>query len=541
MKKKSIVGIIVAVAVIVILSIIVVIKLNSNKPNEVVTIDDNYRTYYEIFTYSFYDSDKDGIGDLRGIVEKLDHINDGDNNTMDDLGCNGIWLMPIMPSTTYHKYDVVDYYDIDPEYGTLDDFKVLVEECDKRDIKLIIDFVFNHTSSKHKWFVDAVEYLEQLPPGIEASVDECPYVDYYNFVYGEPSKSGYYRAGDSEYYYEAMFWSEMPDLNLGSDAVRVEIENVAKFWMDMGIGGFRLDAAKEFYSGNVGKNTEVLEWFTSYVKGLDEEAYVVAEVWSQANVITQMYASGIDSMFNFPLARHDGLVAKTVNRHVPNNAALLFGRQLVKYQEDYSKQNPDYIDAPFLANHDMARLAGYYLSHSDRMKMAAGVLMTLNGSPFLYYGEEIGMKSIGKKDESKRTPFIWSNTNDEGMTSGPVAMELAEPKFAPLDEQLEDEQSIYRYYTRAIRLRNENPEIARGKMSLCEEVSGDTICVIKKNYKDEQITIVYNISDEADEVDLEAIYCGERVYSQLTVDVNEKVVLEDTTLKMPKYSIAVLR
>ena len=118
-------------------------------------IDDNYRTYYEVFVYSFYDSDGDGIGDLKGLTENLDYINDGDPETDTDLGCNGIWLMPIMPSTTYHKYDVTDYEAIDPEYGTMDDFTTLVDGCHKRGINVIIDFVMNHTSSQHEWFQTA--------------------------------------------------------------------------------------------------------------------------------------------------------------------------------------------------------------------------------------------------------------------------------------------------------------------------------------------------------------------------------------------------
>ena len=120
-------------------------------------VDDNYRTWYEVFVYSFFDSDGDGIGDLKGLTEKLDYINDGDPSTDTDLGCNGIWLMPVMPSTTYHKYDVTDYLDIDPEYGTMDDFKNLVAACHDRGINVIIDLVMNHTSSQHEWFKTATE------------------------------------------------------------------------------------------------------------------------------------------------------------------------------------------------------------------------------------------------------------------------------------------------------------------------------------------------------------------------------------------------
>ena len=214
--------------------------------------DDNYRTYYEVFVYSFYDSDGDGIGDLNGLTEKLDYINDGDDTTATDLGCNGIWLMPIMPSTTYHKYDVVDYYDIDPEYGTLDDFKTFVAECNERGIRVMIDLVMNHSSSKHEWFLAACDYLRSLPAGAEPDSSECPYVDYYHF--SKEKKSGYSPVSGTEWYYEAQFWSEMPDLNLGSEAVRAEFEAIVDYWLDLGVTGFRLDAAKEFYSGDTTKN-----------------------------------------------------------------------------------------------------------------------------------------------------------------------------------------------------------------------------------------------------------------------------------------------
>ena len=137
-------------------------KANAGELN---IIDDKYRTYYEVFLYSFYDSDGDGIGDIQGLIDKLDYINDGDDSTDTDLGCNGIWLMPIMPSPTYHKYDISDYENIDEQYGTIDDFKQLIEACHKRGIRVIIDFPINHTSSKHPWFTQAVEYLEGLSDG----------------------------------------------------------------------------------------------------------------------------------------------------------------------------------------------------------------------------------------------------------------------------------------------------------------------------------------------------------------------------------------
>ena len=160
-------------------------KANLTQMDEVNTaelnmIDDKYRNYYEVFVYSFCDSDGDGIGDIQGLISKLDYINDGDPTTDTDLGCTGIWLMPIMPSTTYHKYDVLNYKDIDSQYGTLEDFEQLIAECDERGINVIIDLVLNHSSSQHKWFKEATNYLKNLGDA-EPSIEDCKYFDYYHF------------------------------------------------------------------------------------------------------------------------------------------------------------------------------------------------------------------------------------------------------------------------------------------------------------------------------------------------------------------------
>lgn len=197
--------------------------------------DDNYRTWYEIFVYSFCDSDGDGIGDLKGVTSKLDYLQ--------ELGVNGIWLMPIHPSPTYHKYDVTDYYAIDPQYGTMEDFEELMEQCRERDIRVILDLVLNHTSSEHPWFRAACDALASGNP------ENCPYVDYY-FFDQEPKTADYYPVEGTSWQYEGKFWSGMPDLNLENPALQEEIERIMAFWMDKGVSGFRLDAAKEFFSGH---------------------------------------------------------------------------------------------------------------------------------------------------------------------------------------------------------------------------------------------------------------------------------------------------
>ena len=168
--------------------------------------------------------------------------------------------MPIGPSPTYHKYDVMDYYDIDSDYGTMEDFKELLAECDKRGIKVIMDLVLNHSSSQNPWFTEACAYLKELGDG-EPDTAVCPSFDYYHF--SREQGAGCYAVEGTDWYYEAQFWSEMPDLNLDSEALRAQIEEITGFWLDMGIGGFRLDAVKEFYTGNPQANIAFLDWFTT--------------------------------------------------------------------------------------------------------------------------------------------------------------------------------------------------------------------------------------------------------------------------------------
>lgn len=493
-------------------------------------IDDNYRNYYEIFVYSFYDSDGDGIGDLGGVIEKLDYIK--------DMGFNGIWLMPIMQSTTYHKYDVTDYCSIDTEYGTMEDFERLVEECHKRDIRIIIDFVINHSSSKHQWFVDACEYLKKLPEGQEPDLDECPYVDYYHFA-REQVNGDYYNVSGSDWYYEGVFWSEMPDLNLGSETLRAELEDVSRFWIDKGIDGFRMDAAMHFEENDIAFNTEALNWLYSFCTGLNPDFYMVSEVWANKATITNYYASGTPSMFNFDLADTEGKLIKAARG---NYKAANLVENMVGYQSDYAKKYADFIDAPFIANHDMGRVANGLAKDADNMKMACGLLMMMNGNPFVYYGEEIGMSSSGKKDENKRLPMIWSDTDATGMTNGPLdADKDIVSAFAGVEQQLQDPYSILNYYKRAVRLRNENPEIARGQIQIVEELTEGNQATITKTYEDSTIGIVYNTSDETVSAALsDTALSGMAIRGYLTLN-GEVITLDSDVLSMPAKSVCILK
>lgn len=446
--------------------------------------------------------------------------------------------MPIMQSTTYHKYDVVDYCSIDAEYGTIEDFENLVQECHERGIRVVIDFVINHSSSQHQWFVDACDYLRTLPEGEEPDLDVCPYVDYYHFA--EEQVSGtYYPVSGTNWYYEGGFWSEMPDLNLASDVLREELEEISSFWIDMGVDGFRMDAALHFEENDTEFNTETLDWLYSYCTDLNPDFYMVSEVWASKTTIADYYASGTPSMFNFDVADAEGKLIKAARG---NYKAANFVESMVGYQTDYADQNPEYIDAPFIANHDMGRVANSLMKDANDMKMACGLLMTMNGSPFVYYGEEIGMSSSGKKDENKRLPMIWSDTDTTGMTNGPVdADKDIVSAFAGVEQQQKDPYSILNYYKRAVRLRNENPEVARGEIEIVAELTEGNQAVITKTYEDSTIAIAYNTSDEVVEISLEETVLGDmEICGYLTLN-GEVIELDTGVLSMPAQSICILR
>ena len=504
------------------------------RDKEVTVIDDNYRTWYEIFVYSFCDSDGDQVGDLQGVISKLDYIA--------DMGFNGIWLMPIMPSPSYHKYDVKDYQEIEPEYGSMADFEELVAECDKRGIKLIIDLVLNHTSSEHPWFVEACSYLESLETGAEPSAEECPYYEYYNFVKGNPNSNTWYQVGTTDYYYEGVFWSGMPDVNFESQALRKEFEGIMDFWLNKGVGGFRLDAVKEFYTGSASKNVEVLTWLNDYVKAAKPDAYMVGEAWDGLNVYAQYYASGIDSFFDFEFAGPTGVVTKTLTFSGETNSAQAYAKALSRVQKAIREYREDAIDAPFFVNHDVARAAGYMQYDVRKVKMAAPLNILMSGSAFVYYGEEIGMTGSGK-DENKRAPMYWSSdAQAKGMTRGPLDMEPQENQFACAQEQMKADDSIYSFYKDTILLRNQNPEIARGTVARLEEVEDQDIAAVSKTYDGKTIYLLYNISEtEEKQVEMPASLYGElEIAGYLSVDGGE-VTMKDGVVVLPSYSVVVLR
>ena len=369
---------------------------------------------------------------------------------------------------------------------------------------------------------------------------------YYNFS-KEKVADYYYQVPGTDWYYEGKFWSEMPDLNLENEAVRQEFSDIVDFWLEMGVDGFRLDAAKEYYSDNTTANVEVLTWFNDMVKEKKEDAYIVAEVWTEADVYAKYYESGIDSVFDFGFANSDGLIANAV-KGISGYSASSYGKAVASLEERFGQYNENYVDAPFYTNHDMGRSAGYYSGDNAeaQTKMAAAMNIFMNGSVFVYYGEELGMKGSGK-DENKRAPMYWTEDEQaEGMCDGPKDMDEFEMLYPSYEVQKEDSTSIYSYYKQAILLRNRYPEIARGTVTFLADSSDKNLCVITKEYEGSQIMIVFNTAQDSLTLDLSSVQAEGMDTSALSiggmlVTGTDAVELEESNLVLPGYSVVILK
>jgi glycosidase len=430
----------------------------------------NDTVFYEIFVRSFYDTNGDGIGDLNGLIDKLDYLQ--------DLGVTGLWLMPIHPSPSYHGYDVKDYYDINPDYGTLDDFKRLVAEAKKRNIRIIIDFVLNHTSSEHPWFV--------------ASQDpQAPYRNWYVWSETDPGQANWHRAANGAYYY-GYFWEGMPDLNYTTPEVTEKMNDVARFWLqEVGVDGLRLDAAKYLIEeGTVIQNsTSTHEWYKNFrpeYKQYKPDALTIGEVWDLAPVAAE-YAQGdeLDLTFDFDLAqaiitgvrarRADGIAkAYRVNQNVFK--PLQFGS--------------------FLTNHDQNRVVSQLAGDVDRAKLAAVIYLTGPGVPFVYYGEELGM--IGKKpDEDIRTPMQWTPEKNGGFTTGtPWRLPYSDYDKKNVETESADPNSILSLYKQLIALRNQHAALRVGDYVEVQTDNSEVFAMLRVS-KEEAALIVVNLGKDA--------------------------------------------
>jgi alpha-amylase len=472
----------------------------------------NGRVFYEIFVRSFNDSNDDGIGDIRGVTQKLDYLSK-------DLGVTGIWLMPINESPSYHGYDVSNYYSINKDYGTIEDLKELLKEAHKRNIKVIIDLVINHTSIDNSWFKEA------------ANDKNSKYRNYYiwadkntDVTEGSPiSPEPWTPMGDNYYY--ALFWSGMPDLNYDNKDVREEMKKVAKYYLDMGVDGFRLDAAMHIYEDN-NKNVEWWKEFSDYVKGQNKDAVLVGEVWDNTTVISK-YMQSLDSTFNFPAA--DSIMNMIKSGDVGNVSFVL-----TNAYEQYAAKSNSYIDSPFLTNHDQNRVMNM-LKDDEKAKKAAAVLLTLPGTPYIYYGEETGMTGA-KPDEKIREPFIWDNKDNKMNTSWEASSN--DVNKVAVNVQLQDKNSLLNFYKQIIAIRNTRDELKYGNFESLDTVNTN-IYAIKRTNNNSSIYVYVNLNDQSstEKIDIskaKIIYSNKRKESKVSfngninIESNEILIFEKT-------------
>ena len=459
-------------------------------------VQDNARVFYEIFVGSFSDSNGDGIGDLRGIIDKFDYLNDGDPNSGKSLGIEGIWLSPIFSSPSYHKYDVTDYYTIDPKFGTQQDLDDLIALCHSRGVKLILDLVINHTARSCSWFGEFTKAHRQN----DAS---NPYYDFYTYYKkGEQAPAGraFAPLSGTDVYYECNFYDGMPELNFDNPAVREEILKLSRYYLDRGLDGFRFDAAKYVYFGD---HKRSVEYWTEYLTTLRSEypgLYTVAEVWDGDGVTDLYYPA--TNCFNFTVAQVSGLMAETAKQ---GNAGKM-AQYVEKYLQKIRGTNPDAMFVPFLSNHDMDRIVGALTVESGNMQMAANLYVLGPGSPFLYYGEELGMRGsrgAANTDANRRLAMVWG---DEDTVKDPEGTTYGRDKQIQkgAKQQMEDPNSLYNYYKKLIMIRKANPAIARGEYKAVA-VNGSKVGGFTATLDGDTVLVLHNPSRNSQSVDLSAI------------------------------------
>lgn len=433
----------------------------------------NNGVFYQIFVRSFYDSDNDGKGDLKGITKKLDYLQ--------DLGITGIWLCPIFGAFSYHGYDTTNYYVIDKAYGTMQDFEELVNEAHKRNIKIILDLVINHTSKRHPWFIDSV------------TNENSPYKDWY--IWSDTDKPGwinasgarqpawnsmldnienntnYYRYGK---YYYAAFNGTIPDLNFENPEVIEEVKKIAKFWLEKGVDGFRLDGARFIFEDGPGngqadspRTVKFWDEFSKYCRTIKPDAYLIAEIFAGLDKKKLYYTgdNGLSAVFNFEFV-------SAINSSLAVGKLSQFKITLAGLLETLKSKIPMNFLSIFISNHDVGRFAELVRT-IEKIKIAAVLQFTLpGGTPYIYYGDEIGEREGDKKigDAWKRNPMWWNSGKNAGFTEAGgtwCGLMKTDIQFYTnkinVEDQINDPQSTFNLYKKLIKLRKANSSLQKGE------------------------------------------------------------------------------
>ena len=463
------------------------------KPNVLDKYKEEYPkndVYYQVFVRSFADSNDDGVGDINGIINKLDYFT--------DLGVTALWLSPIHPTISYHGYEISNYYEINPEFGTMADFELLVEKADKEGIKIIMDTVFNHAADNNDWYIDALNDLNS------------PYREY--FLWPRNAK-----VGTSAY----ETFPSSRDLNLKSEKVVNELIKILKFYSKKGVAGFRFDAVKHFFSKPFDENYStnpsfdggtLLHTLKKEVQKEYPNVYFVGENFEYSNNSNEDYYFASDSMFNF-----------VISRYFQTGQYTNMQSALQRIYNELREFNRNFIDAPFITNHDMDRFASMQ-PNIEHQKLSASILLTLPGNPYIYYGEELGMKGrriegqpvsgylnqdgnpIIVYDEGRRQPFLWDNDDPALTTWFPLIH--GNEDVARVTAQKEDANSLYNHYVNLIKIRKENPALMFGNSFYRVDISSAVAFVRHVETKSglsQIILVIHNTSSQEKQVSFEVI------------------------------------
>ena len=539
------------------------------------------KVVYQIYPKSFYDSNNDGIGDLNGITEKLDYIK--------HLGVDYIWITPFFVSPQKDNgYDVADYCNIDPTYGTMEDFDRLSAEAKKRGIGIMLDMVFNHTSTEHKWFKKAL-------------AGEKKYQDFYIFKKGEknnpPTNWGSKFGGNAweyveelESYYLHLFDRTQADLNWENPEVREEIYKVVKFWLDKGVNGFRFDVVnliskpekfENDYQGDGRRFYTDGPKIHEYLKGLNQNTFGQKE-----DIITvgEMSSTSMENCFKYS-GKDENELSMVFNFHhlkVDYKNKDKWALQPFDFQElkdilnswQVGMQEHNAWSALFWCNHDQPRVVSRFGDDKNYWKKSAKILGTvvhmLRGTPYIYQGEEIGMTNAyfdtisqykdvesinyhkilmdsGLSDEEAmkivmersrdngRTPMQWSDEINGGFSKGtPWIESIKNYKEINVKNQIDDEDSIFNYYRKLIALRKEHRVIALGKTIPLAE-NDKNVYMFKRVLENEELLVVTNFYNGECSIELDFEIEG---YECILSNNGEKVTLEKN-LKLQPYDALV--
>jgi len=491
--------------------------------------DDNNRVFYEIFVGSFSDSNGDGVGDLQGIINRMDYLNDGDPFSGLSLGVEGLWLTPIFQSPSYHKYDVTDYYTIDPAFGTMEDLKQLIELCHERDVKIILDLPINHTGHKNRLFTNFVNaHILNNPGNI--------YYDFFTWANeGDPLPAGrtFAKAPGTRLLYEANFSEQMPEPNFDNPMVRQYMLDVALFYLDLGVDGFRFDAAKYIYFGDHAASVDFWDWYIGELKKVKPDVYTVAEVWDGDGIIDQYLP--VTPCFNFSTSQAEGLIADTARAGDVNR----FTAYMESYLGRLDRLGGDKRATLFISNHDMDRSAGYLTAASGQMKCAASLYLLSPGSPFLYYGEEIslrGSRGGSSTDANRRMAMLWG---DGDTIRDPEGTTYAKQSPYTVKDLSRIGDSLLNHVKQLIMIRKANPEISRGEYKALQ-FEGDKLGGFTCSWNGSTVAVLHNTTQRDITVDLSAV--TDLSFTMISgIAGADGVILDGTMLTLPGQTSVVLR